>query len=357
MFKSAQKSLSEFLAEKPHLADLVQKFNLEKVEICFRNSSFSPDRRAVSVITDYALRCDRFAKNLDALIAQAKSQGANQAQNIDLDAYVIDFKKDYNERLFSLFNDYLGSESRCANWAVTGPARFPVERNRRRMESAQNKYDAINAAEEKALKKAKRDLFPNGDGSFINSASDNAVEQLEQKIAETKAAHEKMKQINAIARKYYPQGSTEQATSKTKQRCIDELKEQCNLTQEEAEKLLKPCQYRAVVIPFETYQLQRSLQEIARLESRLAEIARLQSQKSELEGQFKNGERFFVIDNRIAIDFGYKPSDEIRHLLSKNAFKFSPSRGNLWVRKLTANAKFAFEATVKPGIEAMLEQN
>lgn len=357
MFKTAQQSLSEFLAEKPHLADLVQKFIIEKVETCFRNSSFSPERRAVSVITDYALRCERFAKNLDNLIVLAQSQGANQAKNIDLDAYVIDFKKDYNERLFSLFNEYLTSESRCANWTVTGPARFPVERNRRRMESAQNKYEAINRVEEKALKKAKRELFPNGDGSFINSASDNADEQLEQKISEQKAAHEKMKQINAIARKYYPRGSAEQATSKTKQCCIEELKEQSDLTEEHAEKLLKPCEYRGVVIPFETYQLQRSLQEISRLESRLDEIERLKSQKNELEGQFKNGERFFVIDNRIAIDFGYKPNEDIRHLLSKNSFKFSPSRGNLWVRKLTANAKFAFEVTVKPGIEVMLEHN
>lgn len=356
MFKTAQQSLSEFLAEKPHLTELVQKFTIENVETCFRNSSFSPERRAASVITDYALRCDRFAKNLDNLITQAQSQGANQAKDIDLDAYVIDFKKDYNDRLFSLFSEYLGSESRCANWAVTGPARFPVERNRRRMESAQNKYDAINEVEGKALKKAKRELFPNGDGSFINSADDNANEQLEQKIAEKKAAHEKMKQINAIARKYYPQGSTEQATSKTKERCIEELKQQCNLTEENATKLLKPCDYRAVVIPFETYQLQRSLQEISRLESRLTEINQIKSQKDELKGEFKNGERFFVIDNRIAIDFGYKPNEEIRKLLGKNAFKFSPSRGNLWVRKLTANAKFAFELTVKPGIEAMLEQ-
>lgn len=354
MNKTAQQTISQLLAEKPHLAELVNKFDFNHVQCCFRNITMSPERRAASTITEYASRCDKFANSLDALVSGGLSRSAVFCE--DYQSLVSDLKSDFNERLYGLFSDYINSESRCANWMVTGPARFPVERNRKRMQSASNKYDLILQCEEKALKSAKRRLFPEGDGSFINSASSTVVEQLTAEIEALKSQHEQKKKINAIVRKYFPKGSTANATSKTKENCINDLVKSLSITVEQAESYIKPCIITHKVIPFQTYQMQRSLQEISRLESRLAEATTLKEKadNGELDGTLNDGTQYFVDDGRISLKFNGKPSDAVRNLLKKHAFNFSPSRGNLWVRKLTNNARIAFNSSLKPQLNALL---
>lgn len=76
--------------------------------------SFSPDKRAESVCNMY-----------DEHIEEIKKLGG------DLEKYE------------SLFLTWLSAESRCANWAITGPARFPVERNKKRMEWAVKHWDKL----------------------------------------------------------------------------------------------------------------------------------------------------------------------------------------------------------------------
>lgn len=45
------------------------------------------------------------------------------------------------EKCFRLAMDYLHAERRCLSWAITGPARFPVARNEKRLNSAMNKLN------------------------------------------------------------------------------------------------------------------------------------------------------------------------------------------------------------------------
>lgn len=47
------------------------------------------------------------------------------------------------EKYERLFLAWLAAESRCASPMVTGPAKFPVERNRKAMDSARKKWGAL----------------------------------------------------------------------------------------------------------------------------------------------------------------------------------------------------------------------
>lgn len=51
--------------------------------------------------------------------------------------------KQWEDRFIAKWVAYQQAGARCANWFITGPANFPVERNRKRQETEQRRYEEM----------------------------------------------------------------------------------------------------------------------------------------------------------------------------------------------------------------------
>ncbi len=91
-----------------------QHKHYQKAYSAFSNMSHSPERRAKST-------CEMY----DAHVSEVLERGG------DLEKY---------ERLFLA---WIYSEGRCASAMIVGPARFPADRNRKRMETAMKRWGEL----------------------------------------------------------------------------------------------------------------------------------------------------------------------------------------------------------------------
>ena len=136
---------------------------------------------------------------------------------------------------------------------------------------------------------------------IIMSGDEDAVERIEAKIAEIKAQHARMKEMNAAARK--------------------EGKE----------------------APIPGYRLTYALANIKRLEARLNGIKRVKDGEN-AQGVYKNADGVNVVENgdlmRVQILFDEKPDADTRDVLKRHGFKWSPTHG-AWQRQLTDNGRRA----------------
>jgi hypothetical protein len=89
---------------------------MDRIREWFRVRTFHPERQATAAVNDYG-------QQLFVCLADLKLLGATPDQ---LDKW----RDGYVKRWLA----YQHAGSRTANWMITGPARFPVERNNKRME-------------------------------------------------------------------------------------------------------------------------------------------------------------------------------------------------------------------------------
>ena len=96
------------------------------------NTSFSPEKRAESCIND-------FSAELTADLAELGDKAGN-------------YKEKYMEHL----RKWVSRKSCCLSSMITGPANFPVERNRKAMNAERNAWDEFQAWRERYIKKVNR---------------------------------------------------------------------------------------------------------------------------------------------------------------------------------------------------------
>lgn len=342
-------ALSTSRFSSARLSLYVYDISLDNAERAFYAQSMRPESRGVMAVMDYARTILKLEDELKNSVELALGRGAVASQ--EKDTFIKDTVSDFRNWLLPKYNEYLSAESACMSSMVTGPARFPVERNRRKMDRASQLLDNIGQGNAKFIKNAMRSLFPDGDGTQISSASNTAAKQLTDKIEALKNSQALYVKANALARKLYPKGQLKPGTTAEQiEQLILNLASLLSISETSARTLIKP-DYANRVKPFATYTMTNNTQNIKRLEQRLIEQNKLDETREDetFKGEFENGITYFVSDdNRICIDFGFKPNDEMRANLKSVAFKFSPSRGNLWVRQDTLNARSAFERCVKP---------
>ena len=347
-------STSRFSSSR--LSLYVHDLSLDKAERAFSAQSMRPESRGVMAVMDYARTILTFEDDLKKVVALALGRGAVAGQDKDL--FIEGTVRDFRNWLLPKYNAYLSAESVCMSSMVTGPANFPVARNSRKMDRAHQLLDAIGQGSAKFIKNAIRSLFPDGDGTQISSASNTAAKQLTDKIEALKNSQALYVKANALARKFYPKGQLKPGTTAEQiDQLVLNLASLLSISEASARTLIKP-DYADRVKPFATYTMTNNTQNIKRLEQRLIEQNKLDETREEesFKGEFENGISYSVSDdNRICIDFGFKPNDEMRSILKSVAFKFSPSRGNQWVRKDTLNARCAFERCVKPKLIAYVD--
>ncbi|QFT13579.1 hypothetical protein [Vibrio sp. THAF190c] len=344
----SQKLLAEHLQKHPEHNQYVSAIDLSKAERAFHATSFSPERRGVLVVVDYAQRCEGFKVQLNQAITTAKANGIVKV----CEQHLEEIHKHFQKEIAQLFINYIHAESVCMSSAITGPANFPVERNKKRLASAMNKYDAIAEREKQLYKRAVKMLLPDGDGTVIKSDSASAVQQLEAKLEQLVKEKEMWIAINKMVRKVYPKGQLKAgATQNDIDELIKDLQTSFGLYEDAAINLLKPCRITSKVVAFPSYSLTNRSQEIKRTEQRIKEQKKLEEgrESNQLNDSLDNGIEYELTeDNKIAIHFTTKPSEEVRSILKSNAFKCSRHRNYAWVRKHTLNAQNAFVREVLP---------
>lgn len=91
----------------------------------FNWRTFSPERRAAQAIADGV-------NDADAGLAELGAEGATPEQ---ADEWLAGFVKRWAK--------YQHAGARTVNWAVTGPARFPVDRNNKRLAVERKRYEEL----------------------------------------------------------------------------------------------------------------------------------------------------------------------------------------------------------------------
>lgn len=149
--------------------------------------SFRPEVRARAELADVAAAIETVRKNAHAIAARAEAP-------FDVEAEVAAFAAAFVRMKRAAW----AADGRTMSSMVVGPSKFPVERNRKRVDAAMKRHAEAHALIGAWDKRMKRAAFPHGDPrDGIRSDRPDAVVMLEKKLAALEARQEAMKKANA----------------------------------------------------------------------------------------------------------------------------------------------------------------
>ena len=229
-----------------------------------------------------------------------------------------EFQAEYEAKYLNKWREWLAALSRCYSVLVTGPARFNSRRHEKMNDYERAARQRLRDWSEKVVKRINRQQRLTGW---------QEVERLQSKLDTLTELHEKMKAANKIVR----------SKKMSEEEQIDGLVA-LGLNEKQAVEILKPTE-RWQSVGFPTYQLQNNLAKIKDTQAAI-ERHKAMAEAEDKEIAFKGG-RVVVCnsDERMRFYFDTIPSVEVRNLMKRNAFKWSPKNG-AWQRQLTANCKF-----------------
>ena len=229
-----------------------------------------------------------------------------------------ELRAEYEAKYIQKWREWLAALSRCYSVLVTGPARFNSHRHERMNDYERAAKQRLKDWSEKVVKRINRQERLTGW---------QEVERLQEKVDTLTCLQDTMKAANKVCR----------STKLSEVEKVDELVA-LGIKEQDAVTLLHPTQsWQSVGFP--TYQLQNNLAKIK------ATQAAIERHKAMAEAEDKeitfNGGRVVVCnsDERMRFYFDEIPSVDVRNLMKRNAFKWSPKNG-AWQRQLTANCKF-----------------
>ena len=229
-----------------------------------------------------------------------------------------ELRAEYEAKYLQKWREWLGALSRCYSVLVTGPARFNNRRHEKMNDYERAARQRLQDWSEKVVKRINRQERLTGW---------QEVERLQEKVDTLQCLQDTMKAANKVCR----------STKLSEVEKVDELVA-LGIKEQDAVILLHPTQSWQSV-GFATYQLQNNLAKIK------ATQAAIERHKAMAEAEDKeitfNGGRVVVCnsDERMRFYFDEIPTVEVRNLMKRNAFKWSPKNG-AWQRQLTANCKF-----------------
>ena len=229
-----------------------------------------------------------------------------------------ELQAEYEAKYLNKWREWLAALSRCYSVLVTGPARFNNRRHERMNDYERAARQRLRDWSEKVVKRINRQQRLTGW---------QEVERLQSKLDTLTELHDKMKAANKIVR----------SKKMSEEEQIDGLVA-LGLNEKQAVEILKPTE-RWQSVGFPTYQLQNNLAKIKATQAAI-ERHKAMAEAEDKEIEFKGG-RVVVCNSeeRIRFYFNEIPSVEVRNLMKRNAFKWSPKNG-AWQRQLTANCKF-----------------
>lgn len=292
---------------------------------------------------DLGARAEREIEDAAQMIEQALERISQALAKEKLEAFADDVEP-FVAKAVSAWAAYQFAGSRTANWMVTGPARFPVRANEKRMNSEHNRWvefdSLLKLAPERAVKRAryaqKLALGPAG-------VVDAELQDLKARLEKREHAHAKMKACNEIIRREkLSEGDGAVLSALMTERGFPMNPNLCGM-------ILRPA-YQGASVGFASYQLSNNLAEIKRLQARVADVERKAERVEEGEAAERvvNGVRVVedALDDRLRLVFEGKPAPDVISLLKSRGFRWSP-RNSAWQRQLTQNARYAAEAVLK----------
>jgi len=352
MYKSLADRKAEFLKSHPAISDYLDDIPGEVASRAFHNVSFSPEQRGFEIQAEHALRISEQKIRVISEIELAIGRGATITAGWPVEVEL--WFELYRKRMIALCLGYLATMATCASPMITGPARFPVERQRKQNQSADNKYaNLVSYAEHSPTRFLKR-IMPFGNGKSITSNAPNTTEMLVAKLNEHIKCQSEMKEANKIVSRFFKKGSAAGVTEAMRDECARQLMAVLKVDLPSAHQVLKPNGYSGKIIAFWPYQLANNNQEIRRLEQRIKEVEALHKATLGIAQTLENGIEIRKSDDgKIEIHFGYKPDPVTRDYLVLKSFKFSRYRNNAWVRRISTNAVVVFNRDVKPMLERL----
>lgn len=245
---------------------------------------------------------------------------------------------------------YQNAGSRTLNWMITGPARFPVRSNEKRMDTEHKRLgeylDLAKSAPERALRIARRTMKARvGAGGL----ADLELADLRQRLEDREKSQARMKGINELIRKNRLGNKRENAEEDAAK--LVELARAAGFSMvcSVAYNLLTPDWGKP---GFPAYSLSNNNAEINRLRGRVAQVEAKVARMAAAEGEepaekVVNGVRIVEdsSDDRLRLIFDGKPDRPVIQLLKGRGFRWSPSNG-AWQRQLTPNARDAAQSIV-----------
>ena len=269
---------------------------LEKMAVnSCRGISLDPERMGKHI-------CIECSEELDEFLAQIPEE----------------LQAEYEAKYLNKWREWLAALSRCYSVLVTGPARFNSRRHEKMNDYERAARQRLRDWSEKVVKRINRQQRLTGW---------QEVERLQSKLDTLTELHDKMKAANKIVR----------SKKMSEEEQIDGLVA-LGLNEKQAVEILKPTE-RWQSVGFPTYQLQNNL---AKIKATQAAIERHKAMAEAEDKEIKfNGGRVVVCnsDERMRFYFDEMPPVEVRNLMKRNAFKWSPKNG-AWQRQLTANCKY-----------------
>ena len=229
-----------------------------------------------------------------------------------------ELRAEYETKYLQKWREWLAALSRCYSVLVVGPARFNNRRHEKMNDYERAAKQRLKDWSEKVVKRINRQERLTGW---------QEVERLQEKVDTLTCLQDTMKAANKVCR----------STKLSEVEKVDELVA-LGIKEQDAVTLLHPTQsWQSVGFP--TYQLQNNLAKIKATQAAI-ERHKAMAEADDKEITF-NGGRVVVCnsDERMRFYFDEIPSVEVRNMMKRNAFKWSPKNG-AWQRQLTANCKY-----------------
>lgn len=276
----------------------------------FEGTSHTPEERGRAAVREYVRMMVDAWRRVEAQYEAADEQGK---------ARVLEEFTKLRDGYALRVRAYLASHGQVMSAMIAGPARFPVERNRKRMAAADRKAEGAQEFFNRQLARVRKALV-----APVDNSPQSELQRLKANLAQREQEQERMKAANAALRK----GD-------------DEALRRLGFSDAHIAELKKPD--FAGRVGYADYKLKNNNAEIRRLRERVAQAeARVQAAQAGPQQRAFAGVRIEenAQDNRLRLYFDGKPSEEVRNDLKANAFKWSPKAG-AWQRQLTNNARHA----------------
>lgn len=266
--------------------------NLYKAaKVAYRGISFDPEKRAENIVSTYEAQLNEDVSDMPESETERYING-------------------YKSHLFA----WLSAKSRTMSAMITGPARFPVDRNNKAMDVEMKRLNEFSEWREKSLK------------SISKKVEDSKPE--DQKNAES-LENWKM-QVNRLFDGFLVDRFRSRLETVASTGNVDLVKSVLDYFSEQQKE-------RGKVLATPRHGVWSLVELAEKFRTSLESVKEKESEESEIGG-------VRVVSNhsadRLQLFFDGKPSAEIISKLKANAFRWSPSNG-CWQRQLTNNAILA----------------
>lgn len=293
--------------------------NESTARIAHEMRSFS-DYQPGSATAEYTAQVDEAAQILETV----KAKCATEAQR-DRAEYLFDR---YAKTLAEAINRDNEIGTRCPSVMISGAGNFPVRKKAKQVAAWDANRETFARAEHYLQ------LLRTAHTQPIKSNDPEAIEALAAKLEALKEERATMKSVNA----YYRKNGT-----------LDGCPELTPAARKSIEGMWARGWY--VGVPYPTYALSNSLANLKRVEQRLKS---LQAAQEAAPAEVEHDGITYREDPeqmRVQLIFDGKPAEDVRAILKKWAFRWSP-RNSAWQRQLTDNGKRAARRAMEE-IEAL----